>query len=221
MSRRAPSRRHHLPTYSGTAIGLFFSCVLGAGCTKILNDSWRSVGARGWNVKDPVSAKASFEIGQSVESAGDYLRAHQYYERAIIFGMPEREVFPHLARAMIRARRYEETASRCRRYLMAEPGDRHARLLAATLFMALGRENEAEQDLKVLLQKDDGDTEVLLAAARLNRRRGRKSVADGYYARYLRVAPEGPDKEVVRFEADHPEADASADGVAGVQEGRP
>lgn len=203
------------------AMSLVFSCVLGTGCATVLNDSWRAVGARGWNVKDPVSAKSSFEIGQSVESAGDYLRAQQYYERAIIFGMPERAVFPHLARTMIRARRYEETASRCRRYLMAEPGDRHARLLAATLFMALGRVNEAERDVNVLLQKDDGDIEVLLAAARLNRRRGRKSEAEGYYVRYLRLAPDGPDKEVVRFEADHPEADAPGAGVAGVHEGTP
>lgn len=215
MSRQSPSLRHPLPTHRATALSFVLSFVFGTGCTTIRNDSWRAVGALGWNVKDPVSAKASFEIGQSVESAGDYLRAQQYYERAIIFGMPERAVFPHLARAMLRARRYEETASRCRRYLMAEPADRHARLLAATLFMALGRVNEAERDLNVLLQKDDDDTEVLLAAARLNRRRGRKSVADGYYARYLRVAPNGPDKEVVRFEVAHPEVDATVEGVAG------
>lgn len=202
-------------------MGLLFFCMIGAGCGSIRGDSWRAVGAFGWNVNDPVSAKASFEIGQSVESAGDYLRAQQYYERAIIFGMPERSVFPHLARAMIRAQRYEETAFRCRRYLMAEPGDRNARLLATTLYLALGRVNEAERELNVLLQKDDGDTEMLLAAARLNRRRGRESAAEGYYARYLRVAPDGPDKEAVRFEAASSETDASVEGVARVHEGTP
>lgn len=141
---------------------------------------------------EQLSASELFERGLAYESGGDTLRAEQYMAAAVREGYPPQRAIDGLLRVCVGASRYAAALSHLETYLAGAPDDRQLRYVAATLYTAVGRDEDAASALEAVLRSAPREPAPIYALARLRAQRGDLDGARALFERYLSIAPDGP-----------------------------
>ena len=152
---------------------------------------------------NPDDRAVNLQLGEQAEATGDLLRAEQYYLRAEALGQAQEEMLPRLLRVLVKAQRYDEALDRCKRRLMAKPGDRPTRYVEAALYVALERPRDAEKDFDALMREKPDDADAYLGLGRLYQDLG-DARARPMFEKYLALAPDGEAAAQVRYELAEP-----------------
>jgi tetratricopeptide (TPR) repeat protein len=185
-------------------LSLFLTIVLLAGCAATTPKSSGPAGPLENKLsQNPDDRAVNLQLGEQAEATGDLLRAEQYYLRAEALGQPAEDMLPRLLRVLVKAQRYDEALDRCKRRLMAKPGDRPTRYVEAALYVALERPRDAEKDFDALMREKPDDADAYLGLGRLYQDLG-DARARPMFEKYLALAPEGEAAASVRFELAEP-----------------
>lgn len=177
--------------------GLAFGAVLGAlAC--------RSPAAPGAATPTLTSERAAsaadlVERARVFSSAGDHLRAEQYFSAALAQGADERRVLPLLLAACVADQRYRDGLQHVESYVRRHPRDYGARFLLATLQLALGRFDRGIDELEGVVAVAPRHAEAHYALAVVLRDElGDAARADRHFRAYLRLRPGGSHAEEAR-----------------------
>lgn len=158
--------------------------------------------------KDPDNVRLQVELAELSFQKRDYLRARQYLalaEESVVRGLPSeidsQRLFQLGLLIAIHGQQYSDAIRRCQQKLELDTDDVRTRLLLASLLEAVGDELGAERQWRMLIALRPDEPHYLFEAARFYERTGRtdrKQLAQRLYARYLELAPGGPEVAQVR-----------------------
>lgn len=134
-----------------------------------------------------------FARGKMFAAVGDNTRAEQYFAAALEAGADEVKVFPLLLAACLNDSRFRLAAQYTEDYLKHHPEDVRARLVLGTVYVALGDNGPAENELRRVMAAAPSDPHAHYAlGALLHDAKGEYVEADKQFREYLRLAPHGP-----------------------------
>lgn len=129
---------------------------------------------------------------QAFARTGDYARATQYLQAALLQHANPSLILPLLVSVEIKDQNYRAAAQHLEDRLRSHPSDVRARFVLASLLSALDRPKQAEQQLLGVLKRAPQHAEAAFALAVVYRDGMRdQRRADGYFRRYLALEPEG------------------------------
>lgn len=139
------------------------------------------------------------EQGRAYAEAGDSLRAQQYFAAGLKSGADETVVLPLLLRACVEERNYRFAAEVAEAALARRPADARLRFLAGAIYGSLGDTAHARTHLERAARELESDAEVQFSVGVFFRDEASEvSVADGYFRRYLAIAPNGAHADEAR-----------------------
>lgn len=150
---------------------------------------------------DPLAGVEHAELfgrGLAFARAGDYLRAEQYLQTALLKGHPEQEVVPALVKVCVAASRLRAALAYAAPYLEQHPDDAAMRYLTAHLRLAAGDRDGARRELETLRTTRPAMGEATLSLALLVRDDGDAARARALLGTYLAAEPTGPDARTAR-----------------------
>ncbi len=107
------------------------------------------------------------------------------------------------ARDALVAERLDEALTAAASAVATEPESAEARTLLARVLFRMGREAEADEELRLALETDALNAVALMEAARVAARRGQLSKAIGHWQQVVAVAPDTTAAEQARHAAVH------------------
>lgn len=141
----------------GACLGLV--CVLtvvGCGAFSASSETSRVPNAR-------PTASQLHRVAIALAARGDLIRAEQYASLAVAQGLPLQRVLPLMVSVCLRASRVSAALVHAQEGLREAPDDHRLRYLVASIYVALGRTEDALRELDRVLTADPGH----LAAAHL------------------------------------------------------
>ena len=107
------------------------------------------------------------------------------------------------AREALVANRFDEALTAAAAAVATAPESAEARTLLARVLFRMGREAEADEELRLALETDALNAAALMEAARVAARRGQLSKAIGHWQQVVEVAPDTTAAEQARHAAVH------------------
>lgn len=107
------------------------------------------------------------------------------------------------AREALVAERFDEALTAAASAVATAPASAEARTLLARVLFRMGREAEADEELRLALETDALNAVALMEAARVAARRGQLSKAIGHWQQVVEVAPDTTAAEQARHAAVH------------------
>lgn len=153
---------------------------------------------------DPIAqvpANELYEQGVARAQRGDLGRAEQYIAAALSKGYPHGEALPMLLRLCVSANRYQHALRYARPYLQRYPGDWALRYLVASILVAMGHKDHAQEELREVLRAVPEEPGPHFLMAELMRATS-ESQAREHYERYLELAPNGRNSAAARAALD-------------------
>ncbi|MBS2015300.1 MAG: hypothetical protein JST00_20605 [Deltaproteobacteria bacterium] len=139
------------------------------------------------------------EQGRAYAEAGDSLRAQQYFSAGLKSGADETVVLPLLLRACVEERNYRYAAEVAEAALARRPADARLRFLAGAIYGSLGDTAHARVHLERAARELGTDAEVQFSVGVFFRDEASEvAIADGYFRRYLALAPSGTHADEAR-----------------------
>lgn len=138
------------------------------------------------------------ERGDAYAAAGDMTRAEQYFVAALRSGGEPARLVRRLVAVCVADGRYPVALEYADDYLRRHPSDTEVRYAAATLRVAIGDEQRARDELKLVLGAKPGFGEAHYVLALLDKDKGDVMGADAEFRAYLASAPDGEHAEVAR-----------------------
>ena len=125
----------------------------------------QAVPTHGVPISADTDAATLHRFADALATQGDLVRAEQYALLSIARGMSPRVVLPLLLSVCLRASRVSAALAHAQPVLRAEPHDYRLRYVVASLYVALGRGNDAMRELlEVLRAAPEHDKAALLLA---------------------------------------------------------
>ena len=144
-------------------------------------------------------AERLVEHGRAYAEAGDSLRAQQYFASALKSGADEKVVLPLLLRACVEERNYRFAAEVAEAALSRRPNDAHLRFLAGAIYGSLGDTAHARAHLERAARELPAEADVQFSVGVFFRDEAADvTIADGYFRRYLALAPHGTHADEAR-----------------------
>ena len=151
---------------------------------------------------DPISTESGqhlFEAGTSLATAGDFVRAEQYFSAAIQRGYPEERVIGPLVEVCVRSQRLRLAIGYAQPYLDLHPSVWQLRYLVASIQLGMGHAELARDELlRVIHDAPDSPDPHYLLADVLRELGGNDAAPRAELERYLVLAPTGRHAEEAR-----------------------
>jgi tetratricopeptide (TPR) repeat protein len=130
---------------------------------------------------------------------GDSVRAEHYLVAALQRGAPEKKTVPLLVTVCVEGSRLRTALEHAEPYLRAHPEDAELRLLVASIYLGLGRVDDARSSLEevIRLRPRSGAARYFLGSL-LARELGDLEPAEREFRRYLELEPGGAHAAEVR-----------------------
>jgi tetratricopeptide (TPR) repeat protein len=138
------------------------------------------------------SGRELFALGQRFASAGDLVRAEQYFAAAMQRGAAPQHVLPRLLEVCIQADRYRAAINYARRHLRRYPRDWPVRYLLAVVYAGQHQRDRALLEIEQILAVEPTQPEVYFLLGRLaSDAIDERGLAIECFERYLALAPTG------------------------------
>ncbi|MEZ4252196.1 MAG: tetratricopeptide repeat protein [Polyangiales bacterium] len=171
------------------ALGLLLAGVLAMGCGGSTPRESRPA------MPDPlgdVQAEELYGHGAALAQQGDTVRAEQYVVAAIERGYPVGDALPLLIEVCVASNRLSSALSHAEPYLREHPGQWPLRHVVGTLYLGLGRVDDAQREFeRVVSEAPDAAMPHFHLGMLLYETRGDRDAARPHLERYLELAPEG------------------------------
>lgn len=165
--------------------------------------------ARQRMAKNPGDAALQRELAELYLKRHDYLRARQYLnlveeqtpERQHAAGISDDQLFQLGVLIAVGSQHYSQAIRRCQARLEQAIEDAATRRLLASLLEGVGDEAGAERQWRLLAALHPTEAQHVLELARFylrSERADRAQLAHKQYARYLELAPDGPEATRVK-----------------------
>lgn len=160
-------------------------------------------------VKNPGEPAPQLELAELYLKRHDYLRASQYLNlveeqapaRQRAAGIGEERLFHLGVLIAVGSQHYSQAIRRCQARLEQVIGDAATRRLLASLLEGVGDEAGAERQWRLLVALQPAEAQHLLELGRFYLRTDRvdrSQLAQRQFARYLELAPDGPEASRVK-----------------------